>query len=43
MRSVTPMKTAKTGYIIISILLCALGITLLVEGILSLCTVVTMV
>ena len=30
MRSVTPMKTAKTGYIIISILLCILGITLIV-------------
>ena len=30
MRSVTPMKTAKTGYIIISILMCILGITLII-------------
>ena len=30
MRSVTPMKTAKTGYIIISILLCILGVTLII-------------
>ena len=29
MRSVTPMKTAKTGYIILSALLCALGMTLI--------------
>lgn len=30
MRSVIPMKTAKTGYIIISILMCILGVTLIV-------------
>ena len=30
MRSVAPMKTAKTGYIIISILMCILGITLII-------------
>lgn len=30
MRSVTPMKTAKTGYIIISVMLCVLGILLIV-------------
>ena len=30
MRSVTPMKTAKIGYIIISLALCALGILLIV-------------
>ncbi len=30
MRSVAPMRTAKIGYIIISVVLCALGITLIV-------------
>lgn len=30
MRSVIPMKTAKVGYIIISLIFCALGITLIV-------------
>lgn len=30
MRSVAPMKTAKIGYIVISIVLCVLGITLIV-------------
>ena len=29
MRSVAPMRTAKIGYIVISVLLCALGILLI--------------
>ena len=28
MRSVTPMRAAKTGYIIMSVLLCVLGVVL---------------
>ena len=31
MRSVTPMRAAKTGYIIMSVLLCVLGVVLLVR------------
>ena len=30
MRSVTPMRAAKTGYIIMSVLLCVLGVVLFV-------------